>query len=382
MSASRQFKSSPMMRALAAAVMARVPSLIEGNPGLTKTAYITGAARQWGRHVETIIGSSRQSSDFLGNMIQRADDTIAYTTFGWVKRLNDADASMLVLDEFNTAATSTMHAMQRVLQEGFVGETKLGPNVSIVALINDTKVVPDANDLTAPMANRVLHLKWEFDSKLWLENVATDFKFVEYPPLESMVRADPGSGRVLAASRVTAFLNEYPALLESNPPTDIRAAAGPWPSPRAWTNVIGTLAYVQPGDGSTELLVIKGLVGEAAARDFVTWESTADLHNPLDVLADPSIVDWAKERADRLFLLANSISGLGLSAKEHWKPALAALTYAATKGKADIAEVGTMRLLNNRPDGVKSIPASTLSAFADLLEKMDYSVTGLGRKAA
>lgn len=382
MSANRQFESSPMMRALAAAVMARVPTLIEGNPGLSKTASIAGAARQWGRHVETIIGSSRQSADFLGNMIQRADDTIAYTTFGWVKRLNDAPAGLLLLDEFNTASPSTMNAMQRVLQEGFVGETELGPNVAIIGLMNNTKVMPDANDLTAPMANRVMHLKWQFDAKLWMENVATNFKFVQYPSLEKMVRADPENGRVLAAARITAFLHENPALLESTPPTDMMQAAGAWPSPRAWTNIIETLAYVQTGDGSTELIVIKGLVGEAAARTFVEWEATAGLHNPLDVLADPTIVDWANERADRLFLLANSVSSLGLSDKEHWKPALAALTYAATKGKADIAEVGTMRLLNNRPSGVKSIPASTLAAYADLLEKMDYSVTGLAQKAA
>lgn len=48
-----------MMRVLAAAVRANVPTLIWGDPGEGKTAVLEARGDSWGRHVETISASSR-----------------------------------------------------------------------------------------------------------------------------------------------------------------------------------------------------------------------------------------------------------------------------------------------------------------------------------
>lgn len=69
-----------------------------------------------------------------------------------------------------------MKGMLRVVQERYVGDEKLKDSVSIVALMNPVETAVDAYDLPAPMANRMMHLKWVFDSKNWLENVGTDFQ--------------------------------------------------------------------------------------------------------------------------------------------------------------------------------------------------------------
>lgn len=96
--------------------------------------------------------------------------------FQWVQNLNNAPKGLLLLDEFNTSAPSTMKGMLRVVQERYVGDTKLKDSVSIVALMNPIETAVDAYDLPAPMANRMMHLKWVFDTQNWLENVGTDFQ--------------------------------------------------------------------------------------------------------------------------------------------------------------------------------------------------------------
>ncbi|WP_205759916.1 hypothetical protein [Arthrobacter sp. PAMC25564] len=50
--------------------------------------------------------------------------------------------------------------MLRVVQDRYVGDTKLNDSVSIVALMNPIETTVDAYDLPAPMANRMMHLKW------------------------------------------------------------------------------------------------------------------------------------------------------------------------------------------------------------------------------
>ena len=373
-SAAPTFASTPTRRALAAGVLAHVPVMIMGNPGVTKTATICGAAEKWGFHTEVIIGSSREPTDFLGNMITRTDGTTGYSDFRWVRALNEAEKGMLVLDEFNLGKPGVMAAQQRLMQEGYVGETKLGPAVSIVAISNPLDVAIDANELSPAMANRVMHLDWEFDAELWLNNVGTGFKHVDYEPLEKMTFADPETNRVAMAATVTTFLRIKPEFLAPAPPKGPASTVG-WPSPRSWTNVIDTLAYVDRRDEETISLVVKGLVGEAARTTFIQWLKTANLHNPMDVLADPSIVNWTGESPDRLYFLTDSVTSLGLSSKDYWRDALKVMIACAKSGMEDIAESGAGRLLNNRPEGVTGIPADAASAFAPLLERMDFGIT-------
>lgn len=137
------FPGSPFQRALAAGVEARVPTAVIGEPGQGKTATMESATSGWGRHIETVIGSNREATDFLGVMIEDKG-AIKYSSFQWVKNLNNAAKGLLLLDEFNTSAPSTMKGMLRVVQEGYVGDTKPNDSVSIVALMNpiETAVPP------------------------------------------------------------------------------------------------------------------------------------------------------------------------------------------------------------------------------------------------
>ncbi|MCU6480134.1 AAA family ATPase [Arthrobacter sp. A2-55] len=368
-----QFVSSPFMRAYAAGVRAGVPVVHVGNPGLAKTATIEGCAKAWGRHAETIIGSTRESTDFLGVMVEDKG-VVKYSTFQWAQNLITASESLLFMDEFNTAAPSTMKGMLRVVQEGWVGDTKLPDTVSIVAAMNPVETAVDAYDLPAPMANRMMHLQWVFDTQTWLENVGTGFEHVTYPPLDQLLVADPITRKARVAGTITGFLKVRPNLLAPEPPKDPVKAGGAWPSPRSWTNAINVLSQLDQADDEAASLALTGLVGDGAATQFLLWKEQNDLYDPSAVLADPSIVDWKGERADRIFALIQAVTTLGLSKPELWRKASVALATCALAGKPDVALPGATKLASNIPGDGKT-PAVFKDAFRELYTKTHYTVS-------
>jgi MoxR-like ATPase len=366
--------NSPFLRALAAGIRANVPTLIWGGPGQAKTATITAAAEAWDLHLETIIGSTREATDFLGVMVENNGE-VSYSSFGWMNRLNDTKRTggLVFLDEFNTAGPATMKGQLRFIQERQVGEQRLNDNVAIVAAANPTDIAVDGYDLPAPMANRFMHLDWVFDAKYWLQNVTTGFNQDPVEPLDLILNANPDVRRAAVGGSVAAFLHAKPALLTPEVPDDVVKAGRAWASPRSWTNVISVLSHLEADDISAAMLVVSGLVGEGAAKEYFKWVAAQDLYDPREVMNNPSIVDW-KSRPDRIFSLVQSITALGLLDENDWRPAAKVLTVCAQAGRADVAAGGAQRLGNALPKGQK-MPQQFLDAFTGLFTKTLHRVS-------
>lgn len=359
--------STPMMRALAAAVEANVPALIWGEPGQAKSAKVNSYAAAWGRHCEVVVGSVRESSDYLGLPIE-IDGEVVYSPPAWAHRLNDANKAVLFLDELTTAAPSVQKAMLRIMQERFVGEYELNDSVAIIAAANPPETAADGWDLPAPVANRVMHLDWHFDIAEWLNGVGTMFAHTDVPSVASMLGSDSGKGRARVVGSVTAFLKNRPDLLTPPVPNDPVLAGKAWASPRSWTNAIDVLAQLDPTDEDAALLVIKGCVGEAAGLEYLTWLALADLFDPEDVMNDPSIVDWADTRPDRLFALVTAITVLTLAKgdKATWRKGVDALIACADGKRPDVA-LHSARVLLSKANDMGGVPKGALAAFGDLL---------------
>ena len=359
--------ATPMLRALAAAIRANVPVLVWGQPGVGKTAYVETWGTRNGFLVETVVGSIREASDFLGLPIE-VDGQVRYAPPAWAERLAKASKGLLFLDELTTAAPSVQRAMLRILQEREVGEMTLPSSVALVAAANPPAVAVDGWDLAAPVANRLMHLDWHFDADAWLDGVVTDFAYIDPPSLEAMlgVRSDVDAIRVKGA--VTAFLKARPDLQLSLPSDPALAGKG-WPSPRSWTNAMAVLAELDPRDEDGALLVLKGCVGEAAAVEYLAWLAANDLYDPEAVLADPKIVDWTA-RPDRIFALMASIVGLVRvrGDKATWERGIRVLVACAEAGRPDLAYPGARTLLNAIPAGAKC-PQAAVDAFADLMRR-------------
>jgi len=364
----------PMMRAFYAAVRANVPVLLWGNPGVCKTAIINSCGRSWGMHVETVTGSNREPSDFMGFPVESVDadgtSVTSYSTLSWAKRLADADRSVLFLDELTTCSPSVQKVMLRVLQERVVGEMHLPDTVSIVAAANPPGVAVDGWDLAAPVANRIMHLDWHFDVDAWMDGFITNFEHSTMPGFNSMLNDGSEEEMIRARSLIAGFLHSSKHLIDPGVPEDPAIAGRGWPTPRSWTNAATVLGQLMADDTAAMLLVMTGCVGEAAATEFVAWATTADLYDPEDVLADPSIVEW-NARPDRIFALMMSLTAIAQSRgdKRTWEAVMEVSTKCAQAGKPDLAYPTARTLMASRPDG-SAVPSRTVEAFGDLFEKM------------
>jgi len=264
-----------MMRALAAGVRGNVPTLLWGMPGTTKTAVIEAIGRAWGYSVESLSGANREPSDFMGFPIEQ-DGVTSYSDLGWAKRLDDSDRGLAFFDELTTCAPSVQKVMLRIFQERIVGELPLGDHVVIVGAANPTEVAVDGWDLPAPVANRLMHLDWFLDTESWLENFVTDFKFVEYPSMDSMLNDGSPTEKLKAKSTVVAFLKTRPDMLMDFPTNPVASGRG-WPSPRSWTNAAAVISELHPYDTEAILLAVTGCVGDGAATEFVAWLIASDI---------------------------------------------------------------------------------------------------------
>ncbi|MFD6093384.1 AAA family ATPase [Oerskovia sp. NPDC060338] len=361
--------STPMMRALAAAIAAKTPVLIWGEPGVGKTATIEKQfSQRWGFHVETIIGSLREATDFLGLPIE-TDGEVHYSTPAWTHRLNAAQGpALLYLDELTSCATTVRKAMLRVVQERQVGETWLGDNVSIVASANPVDSAVDGWELAPPEANRFMHLDWHFNADQWLEGLVMGFDNTSVEPFTSMVGAGDTHSLVSASALIATFVEHNRMLLNPGPPADQVQAGLAWASPRSWHNAARVLGHLRPGDDDAALLVIAGCVGKAAATSFFAWRATMDLVDPALVLADPNAVKWGTERPDRLYVLCRSLAAIAVAegTRQVWTQAARALTVCAESGKVDVALPSVRTLLTHMPADA-TVPDRMRNAFADLL---------------
>jgi MoxR-like ATPase len=359
--------SIPMMRALAAAIRSNTPVLLWGQPGVCKTAVISSSGQEWGFHVETVVGSIREASDFMGLPIE-VDGEVKYAAPSWAHRLAGADKGLLFLDELTTAPPSVQRAMLRILQEREVGELTLPDSVALVAAANPPSIAVDGWDLAAPVANRLMHLDWVFDADAWIDGFVTDFEHMDIPTLDSMLGDATDADKAQAKASVVSFLRARPDF-RLKVPSDPALAGKGWPSPRSWTNAAAVLSELDRSDTDAMTLVLTGCVGEAAAIEYIAWVVATDLYDPEEVLADPSIVDWTA-RPDRIFALMSALTAIARMRgdKRTWTAAVGAMTACAAAGRPDLAYPGARALLQKVPTGC-SVPTATVKAFGELLQK-------------
>ncbi|SPL96354.1 MoxR-like ATPases [[Actinomadura] parvosata subsp. kistnae] len=220
------------MDALSVAVAANLPVLLWGAPGTGKTSAVLALGERLGLPVEAVVGSIREPSDFAGLPVLRDRETW-FAPPRWAERLAAAGTGILFLDELTTAPPAVQAAMLRVVLERTVGDLALPPSVRIVAAANPPEQAADGWDLSAPLANRLIHLDWTVSAESVAEGFIGGFP-APAAPLGEVGDALAGRARAL----VGAFLRVRPELVLAVPDGPARG----WPSPRTWDLAATALA--------------------------------------------------------------------------------------------------------------------------------------------
>lgn len=334
-----------LVTVLRAAGRARVTPCIWGDPGIAKSSIVRAVADVEQMPCAQIIGAHHDPTDFAGLPII-TDDGVRLDAPAWAKALVAAGRGLVFLDEFSSSAPAVQAAMLGVVLERTVGDLPLPDDVWVIAAANPPERAADGWDLTAPMANRLLHLHYAPSATSWIDGMTAGFSL----PASGLVYDPDDLRRSVSRAQVAAFIRTRPALLHSYP-TETASAGRAWPSRRTWTMTADVLALLPDDAVEARMVVAAGLVGHGAAREFEEWRRNADLPDPAAVVADPAVVNWAGLDAMRTWAILSAVVGYctapGTAAS--WSAAWTVLGAAAEHDRGDIATACARSLLTARP---------------------------------
>ncbi|MER5337935.1 MoxR family ATPase [Micromonospora sp. NPDC002717] len=352
------------LEALTLAVAADLPVLLWGEPGIGKTAALTQLAATLDLPLTTVVASVHEPSDFSGLPIVGDDPAaqgVPMAPPDWAVRLVRAGRGLLFLDELSTAPPAVQAALLRLVLERRIGTLRLPPGVRIVAAANPRSSAADGWELSAPLANRFVHLQWAHDNDVVVRGLGGIW------PRAALPRLDPAllSEAVTFARRaVCGFLTARPGLVHRLPSNEGRRG-GPWPSPRSWDMTLRLVAFATAAGVSRDVLslLVRGTVGDGPGLELLASMDRMDLPAPEALLADPAAA-VLPERGDlRQAVLDGVVEAVRRRPeKARWDAAWALLVRALETGAPDLVVV----------------PATTLAA----LRQEDWDVPALVERLA
>jgi len=348
-----------VLQAMGVCVATRIPFLLWGEPGAGKTAVVE-SAQDSGWHVETLICSHYEPSDFAGLPVVNAG-RVDLAPPQWAVRVAENEGpSVVFFDEWTTASPAVQAAALRPLTHGEVGALRLPERVSFGAAANPADVAASGWELAAPTANRFVHMDWNLPLEVFTESLVTG----QWPRI-SVPTLDAGYPARVAASRakVAAFLGVRSGQLSAIP-KDSASRGRAFPTPRTWDYTARLLAAADPVDAEAIRLLVHGAVGAPTGHEFLSWISALDLPDPESLLADPGGDLLKGLRADRVHVaLQGMLAAVATrTTRARWEASLGVCVRAAELSGLDPAVPVVRALLRIRP--AKSSLPSGLTVFA------------------
>jgi hypothetical protein len=349
-------RSDPQLYALMLAVTADLPVLLWGEPGIGKTAAMSQLAADLDLPLTTVIASVHEPSDFAGLPIvgeDPAEQGVPMAPPDWAVRLVRAGRGLLFLDELSTAPPAVQAALLRLVLERRVGTLRLPPAVRIVAAANPRSSAADGWELSAPLANRFVHLQWTYEHDVVVRGLGGTWPRTALPRLD---RDRLPEAVALARRAVCAFLTARPGLVHRMP-TDEARRGGPWPSPRSWEMALRLIAFAVAAGMSRDVLsmVVRGTVGDGPGLELLASLDRLDLPDPEELLADPAGAELP-ERGDLRQAVLDAV--------------VAAVRKRPEKNRWDAAWILLVRALETGAPDLVVVPATTLAT----LRRDDWAV--------
>lgn len=364
----------PVYDAISIALAANVPYLVKGAPGLGKTSYHMDMAEAQDAHLEVIISSLRDPTDFAGLPIKvqnkNGDPGVYLAPPLWARRVNEVaskgGAAWVLFDEITTAAPAVQAALLRVMYERWVGDIQLHPNVRVFAAANPPEQAAGGWDLTPPLANRFLHLDWPVQPKTWADGFMFGF------PVNGGLKIDTKDvDKVMPQFKalISGFIHATGKEHFNNVPKDEAKAGGAWPSPRTWDMAAKLMATREVAnlDPDLDSLLLRGTVGDGAAAAYLQFIKAKDLPDPEALLKDPDNFKLP-ERGDIVYTVLNGVVAavIGELTPKRWKAGWTILKQAGEQGAYDVGCAAARSLAQHSRDDLE-VPLDEIKPYVDML---------------
>ncbi|HEV2283310.1 MAG TPA: AAA family ATPase [bacterium] len=271
--------------AIGLAILANVPLALRGAPGTGKTSLVLSIADALRWPIHTMTATIHDATDFAGLSFLSSSGSLDTRTMRaslqWAVALGAQAVKaggdgLVFFDDIAYAPPAVQNALLQIVQQRRVGDFQLPLGVRCAAALNPLETATSMQLLTAPLANRMVHITWAPDADSWSEGYLSGWHFT-LPTLPE------GWQRRLSATRtgVAAFVRSQPSFLHSEP-AEPSAQSRPWPSGRTWDMVSTVLAACDAADANANVrwLLTAGAVGEIAAAAYLAWEREASFTQP------------------------------------------------------------------------------------------------------
>jgi MoxR-like ATPase len=284
-------------RLAAVALQANRPAVLWGPPGVGKSAILGALAETLfpGLPFVTVISSLYDPTEFAGLPSIGDDGCTRKAAPEWLRSFREAGGGVLFLDEISTAPPATQAALLRVVLDRVVGEEALPDSVRIICAANPSDQAAGGWELTAPLANRLLHIRvGSPDVTRWADWLVGTM--VETP------------ARRRAAALISAFVRSNSTGLHALPDTEAERG-GAWASPRSWHAAADCLAAaIDMGRMADGVALVAASVGDEWGRQFARFVKTADLPDPRDLLDGTDTYQFDLARPDVALAVALGVA--------------------------------------------------------------------------
>jgi hypothetical protein len=201
-------------------------------------------------------------------------------------------------------------ALLRVILERKVGFRPLPKGVRVVAAANPPDQVVGGWELSPPLRNRFVHIRWELSGEIYQKALREGFGQPSLPAIDPNAHAE---AEKFWRRMLEVFLRRYPHLAKTNPSDEEYAFA----SPRTWDFAIALMASCdllgkapKPGQKGSEVFLnlVEGCVGKGAAVAFAHFLQTLRLPDPDEVLDGKIPLDLKSFRDDELYAFFSALA--------------------------------------------------------------------------
>lgn len=292
------------------------PLLIEGEPGIAKTARVRQIAATLKAPLHVFFAGPHPPESFAGALIPDgnggAKNIVALSE---LRAAITGGRGIIFLDELNGAAPATQGALQSLVNERHTGGVAIPGEVRILAAQNPEEIATGGSRLAPAIANRFIHMRdvgpnvdewisWSTGQAKWESKFAdSGLDGLEDLVVKAWPQMWPETQGLFAGfMRVmgTDLLHKRP--LRSHPQSS-RA----WPSHRTWefARRIYTTNKIMGRSDSVLTAMVEACVGQGAGDALLTYATEANIPSPADVLAGK----WEINK-DRLDVVLAAYSGM------------------------------------------------------------------------
>lgn len=269
-----------------------LPLLIEGKPGIAKSARMKQLAKVLHVKARSLFSAQHPPEDFSGALIPDGHGNAAQICpLVQVRELMKEKYGIIHLDELNGAPPATQGALQSFIHERVAGDQPIPGRIRIVASQNSAEIATGGFPLSIPLANRFVHLTdpgpTSRDWMAWLMGNTSNRKQATMEQIEDTIVEDWPNIFPESQALFAGFMERHGEdLLHKMPEVGDPQGSKAWPSHRTWDYAIRafTTARIMEKNDSIRDAVIEACVGPGAAAVFLTYMNDTKIPTPMDVL--------------------------------------------------------------------------------------------------